>query len=267
MKPLVSEMGASQSVRICRPLLGLFRRYIHRALRRHFCSVLVAAREGLGQVDPGRPLIVYLNHASWWDPLVSMWLGWKLFPNRSQYGPIDAPQLRRYPFFQWLGVFGVEKASSSGARTFLKVAGNLLLESDSMLWVTPQGRFADVRERPPGLSRGISHLALRVPGVQLLPLALEYGFGQERLPHIFLRFGEVITLDAPEGSPDALHLRLESALEAAQGALAELVCSRDLGVFEELLAGQGGVSRPYDTWRRICAWARGEKPNLNHSQS
>ncbi|MEK0446406.1 MAG: hypothetical protein RLZZ399_1727 [Verrucomicrobiota bacterium] len=259
-------MGSSQSAQICLPLLSLFRRYIHRALRRHFCSVLMAGRGGLAGVDPQRPLIVYLNHASWWDPLISMWLGWKLFSNRPQYGPIDAPQLERYPFFRWLGFFGVEKASSAGARTFLRVAGQVLSESGSMLWITPQGRFADVRERPPGLSGGIAHLALRVPGVQLLPLALEYGFGQERLPHIFLRFGEIITPDAQDASADDLHLRLESALEAAQGELAGLVCQRDTGVFEQILAGQGGVSRPYDLWRRLCAWVRGERVNLNHSQ-
>ena len=129
---------------------------------RQFHSVRVD-RSGLPPVlDPGAPAVVYLNHSSWWDPLLMMWLGANAYPGREQYGPIEASQLQRYGFFKHLGVFGVEKGTASGARNFLRNGRELRSRRGAMLWLTPQGRFADVRERPVRFAPGLAHLAARL---------------------------------------------------------------------------------------------------------
>ena len=61
-----------------------------------------------------------------------------------------------------------------------------------LLAVTPQGRFADVRERPVHFEAGLGHLAARVQRALFVPFAVEYVFWEERLPEILVRFGEPV---------------------------------------------------------------------------
>ena len=103
-------------------VLKPFVRYINWSLKRQFHALRVDACGLPPELDPGTPAVVYLNHASWWDPLLMMWLGANVYPGRDQYGPIEASQLQRYGFFKHLGIFGVEKGTASGARVFLRTA-------------------------------------------------------------------------------------------------------------------------------------------------
>jgi hypothetical protein len=133
-----------------------------------------------------------------------------------------------------------------------------------MIWMTPQGRFADVRERPLSFASGLAHLARRHPNAVFVPLALEYAFGQERHPEIFMRFGNAIQGLHSEEAPELIQEKLEAGLMKALNALSEDVCSRDKRRFKMLLEGRGGASLPYDLWRRTRAFFRREVADLNH---
>ena len=245
-------------------MLSAFLRYIQWSLKRHFHLVHLATGGGPPQIDPEHPFIVYLNHASWWDPLLMLWLGARLYPGRHQYGPMDAAQLERYSFFKRLGVFGVRQGGGMSARSFLRNSESLLRQPGTMLWLTPQGRFADIRERPVRFAPGLAHLATRLPHSIFIPLAFEYSFGQERHPEIFIRFG------APQKGnqlgTDVLSTRaaLERSMETNQDALKDAVCLRTPDSFTPLLSGQGGASLPYDLWRKFKAAISGSSVNLNH---
>ena len=54
----------------------------------------------------GLPLVLYTNHASWWDPLVGLIVKAEFFPDRTLFTPIDATMLERYKMFAKLGFFG-----------------------------------------------------------------------------------------------------------------------------------------------------------------
>ena len=114
----------------------------------------------------------------------------RFLPAYESYAPIDAAMLKRYGIFGRIGAFGVDLDSRRGAADFLRTGAEILSASDRALWVTAQGRFGDVRERPLGLKPGIAHLVERAPGCTVLPLALEYGFWLERGAEAFMAFGE-----------------------------------------------------------------------------
>lgn len=253
-------------MKIVRLLLWAFIAYINRSLKNQFHAVRLLKGCGPPEVSLDRPLIVYLNHASWWDPLVMMWLGKLCYRGRPQYGPIEAAQLERYSFFKYLGVFGVEKGSISGARNFLRTAKAILAQRGAMIWMTPQGRFADVRERPVTFASGIAHLACIHRDAVFVPLAIEYGFGQERSPEVFLSYGA--PLEGLSSGKDAqiIQDRLERALQGTLDALSQAVVQRNGTMFDTLLEGKGGASVPYDTWRRFRSALRREAPSLNHAQ-
>ena len=255
-----------------------FSKYVGWMLHRQFRAVRLSARGWIPSEAAPRPLVVYLNHASWWDPLLALWLARRLMPDRSHFGPIEDGQMTRYGFFKWIGVFGVEKGTGAGARRFLRVAQGLLARPDSVLWLTPQGRFADVRERPVRFAPGLSHLAARLPDAHFVPLALEYGFAQERVPEIYARFGAPVLGSALAGGAvvggdeqarrpaDALSAALEVEMEALQDALKADVCGGSGAVWEVLKEGTGGTTFAYDSWRRLKGFLQGRRVRVNHSE-
>ena len=87
--------------------MKVFAAYTRSYVGRHFHSVRIL-KSGLPPRDCARPLVIYLNHAAWWDPLVCLLLSREFFPDRTSFAPIDAAMLERYGFFKRLGFFGVE---------------------------------------------------------------------------------------------------------------------------------------------------------------
>lgn len=214
-------------------ILRFFLWYIRRHLRRHFHAVRLL--NGPPDIPLSQPVIVCLNHASWWDPLVGLHLSHALFPSRELYGPMDASQIRRFPILGKVGLFGIEPGTARGARQLLNAAATIFSRPGAALWLTPQGRFADVRERPLALARGLEILTKRHPEAIVLPLALEYTFWNERLPEILVNFAP------PCPGPEA-----EGALEAAMDQLREASLRRDPSLFRLLLGGRSGTGGVYD---------------------
>jgi 1-acyl-sn-glycerol-3-phosphate acyltransferase len=252
--------------RISPLLLRWFTWYCRRYLRRHFHSLRVS-RAGLPPDARGLPLIIYTNHASWWDPLVGLVLKSEFFANRTLFAPIDAAMIERYKMFARLGFFGVEQGTRRGAAQFMGTSEAILQSPNHLLALTPQGRFADARERPVRFQPGLGHLAGRVERVVFIPLATEFVFWEERLPEILVRFGEPIEIrrgNTSVLSPGDWTNLFEQKLGATQDALAFEAQQRDPAKFQCLVrggAGQGGI---YDLWRALKASLRGQSFTKEH---
>lgn len=238
-------------------LLSWFAKYSRAYLARHFHALrgIVGTVKSL---PADQPVVICMNHPSWWDPLIGLTLATSCFPGRRHYAAMDAEALQGYRFFERLGFFGVERGSGRGAVRFLRLGEQLLAESDTVLWITPHGRYADVRERPPRLLRGVSTLLSRCERGIVLPLAVEYGFWSERLPEAFIEFGEPVSVSAAATrSADAWADALTESLAVTQDRLAGRVIARDPGPFEILLAGRSGMGNIYGWWRRLRGVAAG----------
>jgi 1-acyl-sn-glycerol-3-phosphate acyltransferase len=227
----------------------MFAAYSEWLLKRNFHSVRVLGEPNLDQFE-GRPVVIYANHPSWWDPIVGLVLWRRLLRNRISYAPIDASMLKKYGFFKRLGYFGVDKRSISGVRQFLKTGVSLLRRADTLLFFTPQGRFADVRETRPEFEAGLSHLAARSTEAVFIPMAVEFTYWEEKRPEILVRFGEALE-PAGERSPRELNTILEARLAQATERLAAASIAREADAFQNLLQGNVGTNIVYDAWRRL----------------
>src|SRR5271165_2600213 len=98
-------------------------------LQKHFHAVRLS-RGTRPSVPPDLPLIVVLNHPSWWDPLIGVVLA-GLFPERTHYAPMDVKALGRYSFFNKLGFYGVEQGTPRGAASFLRATTAILSQPRS----------------------------------------------------------------------------------------------------------------------------------------
>lgn len=256
MKSSTVDTGATQGEELPSPaLLRLFAWYARRYIRRHFHALRLLCG-AFPEVPPDRPMIVVLNHPSWWDPLVGLAL-LRRFPERAHHAPMDAAALAQYRFFRRLGFFGIERGSVRGAAAFLRQGARILARPRTALWVTAQGAFTDARARPIHLQPGLGRLAVRVPGVVVLPLALEYTHWNDRLPEALAAFGEPVGL---EGAPETAEEWTRAAanhLEQALDRLAAASSTREPGRFECVISGRTGVQPVYDAWRRLRGVARG----------
>lgn len=247
-------------------LLRWFTAYARWYVARHFHAVRLLGTAP-APPSPGTPLVVYLNHPSWWDPLLCLLARAAFFAERRSFAPIEAAMLARYRFFERLGFFGIEPNSARGAARFLRVVETILRAPNTALWLTPQGRFCDARQRPAGFKPGLGHLATRLEHAVFLPLALEITYWEERTPEALLHFGRpVVASQQTPRQPAAWTACLEAALEQAQEALAAAAMRRNPAEFRVLLRGAAGVGGGYDLWRRLRAGWRGETFTPEHGR-
>lgn len=236
--------------------------YAVRYVRKHFHAVRLS-RGSFPLPSGDAPLIVVLNHPSWWDPMICTVLS-RRFEPREQYAAIEAAAIQKYGFFRKLGFFGVDTGSLRGAASFLRTATMLMSQPNRVLWLTAQGRFTDVRERPLALRAGVGHLAARLDRGFVVPLAVEYAYWTESTPEALCRFGEPIDLSLSRHSGREWTEKIELALTETLDALNADAISRDPARLETILGGAAGVGGFYDLWRRLRSWARGRKFDASH---
>jgi 1-acyl-sn-glycerol-3-phosphate acyltransferase len=244
-------------------LLSFFSYYLHWYMGRHFHALRLA--------NPGRfptttsPVIIFANHASWWDPLACIVISRYFLPAASHYGPMDAASLKHYGFLRNLGLFPVQNGTPRGAAQFLRASRKILSTSNSVLWLTPEGRFTDVRTRPATFRPGLGALVARFGACTLVPLAFEYTFWDERLPEILVSCGQPVEVsDGKLCSVSEWNERLEAALAATQDELAALAKLRDPARFETILSGRVGISGVYEAWKRFVALLTGRVYEGSH---
>ncbi len=235
---------------VSRSALFFFLNIVRLNLRRSFHKVRIEGAERFR--DNTGPIIIYMNHASWWDPMIGLLL-WKQLPGRNHYGPMEAASLDRYKILSKIGVFPVDSKGNRGGLQFIRTA-EAILRSGGVLWVTPQGRFADVRERPPVFKAGLASLVARVPDCTLIPLAMEYPFWDERTPEALLFVGQPQHRRDGEAAAD-LEARLAGALGSAMEELERRARTRNPAAFSTiLLHGRAGVGGFYGLGQRLRAF-------------
>lgn len=261
---LFPQAGATPIVRrsamLHRLMVSVFRRYFTRHM-----NALRVPIWGMPPVPLKGPLIVYSNHPAWWDAAVYILAADHFFPTYESYAPIDAEMLKRYGIFERIGAFGVDLKSTRGAADFMRASADILSFPNRALWVTAQGRFGDVRERPLDLKSGIAHLVELAPDCTIIPLGIEYSFWLERGAEAFVAFG------APIRGSDLLGLsrperlqHLGSELLSVLDRLSEDVISREPARFRTLLEGRAGVGGVYDVWRRLASAFRRRSFDPSH---
>ena len=212
--------------------LGLARRYVRRRLRSAFDGIhlegLAAARATLER----EPLIVASTHVAWWDALVAIEIDRLL--GGETYALMDAENLRRMPFFGWVGAIPLDRRSPKQGLRDLSAAATLLDRPGRVLWIFPQGRQRPAHLRPLELSPGVAWLAER-SGARILPLALNYLFREAPVPALCASFGEPIegdeVLATLEARLSAGLARIDAFVDRQEGAFVSVTeIAKDRGV-------------------------------------
>lgn len=233
----------------------LFAAYSERLLNRRFATVRLVrgGADVLARADShAGPVLIAMNHASWWDPLVGLMLVSRYLPSRTPSAPMDLEQFRRFRFMKWLGMFGLDPKHPDASALLADHVGELFRKNlRPLLVITPQGAFSDVR-RPMRLRPGAASIAAAHADVLVLALCCEYTFWEQPQPEILLH---VCECPRPmRESIGAWHRQLADAMQSCADVLAASVVARDEAAFERLTeAGRGQINPIYDLllrWRR-----------------
>jgi 1-acyl-sn-glycerol-3-phosphate acyltransferase len=187
---------------IARVTLTLFHWYARWYMYRHLHAIRVSS------LNPpklsGMPIVVCMNHPSWWDPLVAMTLALRLFPDRNHYAPMESSSLTKFGFFERIGFFGVEPGTPKGAAKFLRVATGILNNPTACFGLRRKAPSLMYGSVPSPCGAASVILAARKGNFAVLPVAIEYVHWHERLPEALIRFGEPILVagSAPRSPED-----------------------------------------------------------------
>ena len=259
--------GARPTRRRKQRVFNFFARYFERYYRRHMNALRLAQWGAPPDLRGDAPVVLYTNHPAWWDAALYILLAARHFGERPSYAPIDAAMLEKYGFFGRMGAYGVDLESRKGAQDFLAASADILAHDDAAIWVAAQGRFMDVRARPLALKPGISRLVEIAPHAQYIPVAIEYGFWEQRGGEAFVAYGEAMSgADLAGMEREARRLHLENALTRIADRLSEDVITRDPARFVSLLDGKAGVGGIFDFTKRIIALIKGERYDPAHGR-
>lgn len=163
------------------------------------------------------PVLLVSNHTAFWDPLVAIWLTNHVVEIDS-YAMMDAANLRRLPFFRWVGAFGVDLDDPRDGGLAIRYAAKLLREPGRLVWVFAQGDERPITERPLRFRAGAATVSRLCPGATVIPLALRYEFGQTERPALHVNIGEPLpyerNVEAGQAQQEAAVLALLDELDA-----------------------------------------------------
>ena len=246
-------------------LINGFRHYTQHYLQRSFHAIHLLGEPAVFRDDGSTPLVVCLNHSSWWDVLVPFYLerllfGWDI------YGVMDARQLDRYRIFAHMGMIGVDRTSLAGTREFLATCQTLLKGQRRALWLTPQGEMISNYRRPLTFQPGLGHVAVRLERFYLIYVTLHYEFWNERLPEAFVSISpaRLVTVETDVLNPRQFVRQAEQTMQIQLDTLLAAAECRDPAEFRPLLRGTAGVSFVYDLFRSLQARCRGEQLAQEH---
>ncbi len=226
------------------------RRWMTRLLRRRFHGMRLCGGEHLRALAAsGQPVIGCVNHTNWWDGFVLYVLSHRLLPH-DIYLAMEEKNLRRYRFFTWMGVFGLDlsnrAAAVSGLRYAVRLLGSKILPS-RLIWMFVQGALVNPR-RPVEVKPGALFLVRRT-GAMLLPLVLRYDWLLESRPGVFVKVGAPMP---SETTPEALAERLNGLLKQVDEALE----TNQFSGWEDLLPARMSINKRWDYFLHLLSGRR-----------
>ena len=164
--------------------------YLKRLLKKSFYDFRIINTPP--EVDESKSLIVTPNHFSWWDGFFIYWLNKKML-NKKLFVMMLEEQLKKYWFFNKLGCYSIDLNDNRKTIASLKYTMDLVLKSNNLVTIYPQGEIQAYDEINIVLKEGIDFIAKKsTVDFQILAIAFKIHHTNERLPIVYARFGKLL---------------------------------------------------------------------------
>ncbi len=131
-------------------------------------------------------IIVTPNHFSWWDGFLIEYL-MRRFTGRKLYIMMLEEQLKKYPFFKYLGAFSIKPGSVKSVAESLKYAEEIARSESAYLVFYPQGEIQNYEVDQVRLKKGLGFVSLK-KNAGILIVAFKIVYCNEKKPDVYCRF-------------------------------------------------------------------------------
>jgi len=197
-------------------------------------------------------VIFAANHVGWWDGLAMLVLDGAT--GAEGYFLMDAANLSHMPYARPLGAIPLDRRTPVSPRAGLWAAAEVMSLPGRAIWVFPQGRHRAAHLRPLGLKRGIA-LLHRLSGAPVVPVSIQYAFGEHPVPRVAVLFGVPATGTADLLDDLEAHLaegidRLDAWFDGGEEALIPVVPTRRVRPQDRAASRLLAVGMDADTGRK-----------------
>lgn len=216
------------------------------ACRRQFSRIWLKL-EGPPPHPADGPLIVYLNHTSWWDAYMLFLIYYRLLSRDFQnFILMEEKQLRPYRFFSWCGAFSIDrKRPGETERSVAYISQKLRQRRSRILWMFPQGNIVPNDLRPLVIYPGIARIIQQVDQATLWPIGLRYEFRGVQAPEAFISAGPYHAVNGA-GNEQTLVEEITQRLTTTLDHLRDDVMHDRLDGYQTLIRGRRGIDQTFD---------------------
>lgn len=213
----------------------IFAVYNRNLFRRRFESFQVSGLKFLPRTSREFPLIIYVNHSSWWDGLAAFQIS--KTASLDSFIMMEEKHLKKLFLFRRLGAFSVVRENRFEAAQSINYAVNLLREKTSRtLWIFPQGEILPNDIRPLKFFGGLSKIIQKLDFCFVLSIAIRYEFAGKYKPEAFLKIDKPIFFDNDKKfSRKAITKTLEENLTRTLDELKINIVNKDFKDFENII--------------------------------
>lgn len=165
-----------------------------RMVANRFHSLMYKGYENLEARDKTKAVLFYTNHNNWWDGIIGYNVARRIMHGRLR---LMIEEMNRFPLFQYIGCFPINKRTAQEAVKTLKYAATTLKDPDINFWLFPQGIIRPPHYRPEVFQTGLAYLVEQAVknygGVNVCPVSQIYTFLRQDTPEIVMEFGKVTT--------------------------------------------------------------------------
>lgn len=163
-------------------------------VRARFHSLMYKGIENLEKRDKTKATIFYVNHSNWWDGIMAYTIVRHIFKGKLR---LMIEEMNRFPLFQYIGCFPINKKTAQDAMKSLKYAVTTLDKPDIYFWLFAEGIIRPPRNRNKKFQTGIAYLienaVKKYGGVNVAPISVDYSFLRQDKPEVIVEIGEVQT--------------------------------------------------------------------------
>jgi 1-acyl-sn-glycerol-3-phosphate acyltransferase len=162
-----------------------FKWYAGFIIKRHYSIVKIVGEFK----DRELPILLISNHISWWDGFWASYINQNVL-HRKFHVMMLAEQLRKYWFFNFTGVFSVNKNTKSILES-LQYTSELLTNKENMVLIFPQGEIQSLHNQDLQFEKGVEHILKNKKGaVQIVFLVNLIDYFSNPKPGIYFHIRE-----------------------------------------------------------------------------
>ena len=143
---------------------------------------------------PDRKTIYFMNHHSWWDGMIPLYLNHNYFRQNAR-GMMEGKQLRKYSFFSKIGVFSIDLDDRRSILQSLRYAVDSMERPFSSLYIFPQGKIEPFTPDRFEFKKGLGWLAKKIPEADLVPIGIYIHTMSSDKPELHITVGNSIHVD------------------------------------------------------------------------